>query len=368
MAAPAGDAFYIPPKVLPAGDPGDILWSRKVPAAGKLKDANFTVYQVLYLSTDTHDQPVAVSGTIVFPPAGSRADMPLLGFATGTHGLGDDCAPSKSLAAGADDWADILELAASHGWAVAATDYEGLGTPGPHTYAVGRAEGHAVLDAARAALRLREGGLSRNAKVGFWGYSQGGGAASWAGELAPGYAPDLNTVGIAAGGVPADLLKVSAGVDGATWAAVEFMAALGFDAAYSELKLDSFVLPAARASLDQLRTACVKQAVLSFAGKHARDVFTTDPLKSTTWQKRLAENSLGSTPPKVPIFLYHGEKDDVVAFGQAESLERTYCAGGADVTWMPIAGANHDAASYLEAEPVAFLADRFAGNPLASTC
>ena len=37
------------------------------------------------------------------------------------------------------------------GVVVAATDYEGLGTPGPHPYIVGASEGHSVLDAAVAA-------------------------------------------------------------------------------------------------------------------------------------------------------------------------------------------------------------------------
>ncbi len=39
----------------------------------------------------------------------------------------------------------------------------------------------------------------------FWGYSQGGGAAASAAELASSYAPDLNVVGTYAGAPPADL-------------------------------------------------------------------------------------------------------------------------------------------------------------------
>ena len=40
------------------------------------------------------------------------------------------------------------------GYVVAATDYEGLGTPGVHPYLVGESEGRSVLDAARAARAL----------------------------------------------------------------------------------------------------------------------------------------------------------------------------------------------------------------------
>ena len=40
------------------------------------------------------------------------------------------------------------------GYVVAATDYEGLGTPGLHPFLVGESEGRSVLDAARAAHRV----------------------------------------------------------------------------------------------------------------------------------------------------------------------------------------------------------------------
>ena len=37
---------------------------------------------------------------------------------------------------------------------VAATDYEGMGTPGPHPYLVGISEGRSGLDAALAARQI----------------------------------------------------------------------------------------------------------------------------------------------------------------------------------------------------------------------
>jgi triacylglycerol lipase len=43
---------------------------------------------------------------------------------------------------------------AARGFAIVMTDYEGLGTPGMHTYANRIAEGNAMLDAARAAKNL----------------------------------------------------------------------------------------------------------------------------------------------------------------------------------------------------------------------
>ena len=48
----------------------------------------------------------------------------------------------------------------------------------------------------------------------FWGYSQGGGAAASAAELAPSYAPDLHVVGTYAGAPPADLEELFPYADG----------------------------------------------------------------------------------------------------------------------------------------------------------
>ncbi|EUA53975.1 secretory lipase family protein [Mycobacterium intracellulare 1956] len=90
----------------------------------------------------------------------------------------------------------------ARGFAIVMTDYEGLGTAPMHTY-VGRvAEGQAVLDAARAAMRLPGTSLDPHGPVAFWGYSQGGGATASAAELASQYAPDLHIVGTYAGRHP----------------------------------------------------------------------------------------------------------------------------------------------------------------------
>lgn len=82
------------------------------------------------------------------------------------------------------------------GYAVVAPDYPGLGTPGPHPYLVGESEGHAVLDAVRAARNAPEAHAGQRFAV--WGHSQGGHATLFAGLLAQSYAPELQLVGVAA--------------------------------------------------------------------------------------------------------------------------------------------------------------------------
>ena len=89
------------------------------------------------------------------------------------------------------------------GYVVAATDYEGLGTPGVHPYLVGESEGRGVLDAARAAKALAATDAGDQVLV--FGHSQGGQAALFAGELAASYAPELTVLGVAAAAPAADV-------------------------------------------------------------------------------------------------------------------------------------------------------------------
>jgi pimeloyl-ACP methyl ester carboxylesterase len=83
------------------------------------------------------------------------------------------------------------------GYAVAATDYEGLGTDGDHPYIIADSEARSVIDSVRAAAGLERSISSRWFAV---GHSQGGQAAIAAGELAISWGDGLGflgTVGIA---------------------------------------------------------------------------------------------------------------------------------------------------------------------------
>src|SRR5437667_269770 len=81
------------------------------------------------------------------------------------------------------------------GYALASTDYEGLGTPGVHPFLIGRSEGRGVVDIVRAARAL-DSRVGRRWVIA--GHSQGGHAALWAAALAPSWAPELSFRGVAA--------------------------------------------------------------------------------------------------------------------------------------------------------------------------
>jgi hypothetical protein len=308
-----------------------------------------------------------VSGRVLVPTAAwsGGGPRPIVSVASGTRGIGDSCAPSKFQ----PDYEKPLFIDAmlARGWAVAVTDYEGLGTPGTHTYIVGRSEGHTVIDAVRAATRLPATGLTSGGPVAFSGYSQGGGGAAWAGELAPAYAPELQVVGITAGGTPADLGVVSDYLEGSVGFGFLLLSALGLDAAYPELNLPTYLNDRGRTLYETQQDACV-DAVLGYAFGHIADYTTTDPLDDPRWQARLADNKLGTRAPKAPIYLFHGLADEIIPWSQAKTLRGQYCAAGVPVTWGTYLGEHVMTLVLSASDVVSYLADRFAGKPTRSNC
>ena len=279
--------------------------------------------------------------------------------------MGQDCAPSFSLTQGTDYEASSITAALQKGYAVAVTDYQGMGTPGPHSYMVGTTMGHSVLDMARAAQRLPGSGLSVSTPVGIWGYSEGGSAALWAAEQAATYAPELNLKGVAAGGVPGDLLQVASMLDGSAFLSLELMTAVGYDKAYPELNLNSYLNQSGKDLLTTAKKACLVSVdgfgqIAGTAYKHVGDFTTSDPLANATWKARLNANKLGSGQPTVPVFQYHAVSDNMVQFAQAKALRDTYCAKGVNETWLELPNAEHALAMVQGQGPALdFLSARF---------
>jgi dipeptidyl aminopeptidase/acylaminoacyl peptidase len=131
-------------------------------------------YRVLYRSVGLRNQPIAVSGLVIIPGGPAPATgRPIVAWAHPTTGVTPPCAPSLAL----EHFAHIpgLKTLIERGYVVTATDYPGLGTPGPHPYLVGISEARAVLDSVRAARAMPGAGNGNRFAV--WGHSQGGHAA-----------------------------------------------------------------------------------------------------------------------------------------------------------------------------------------------
>ncbi|GGY09228.1 lipase family protein [Streptomyces hiroshimensis] len=353
-----------------AAGPGDIVTSSPTsfhPLPGQ--PTGTRAWHVTYRSTTAKGAPNVVSGTVIVPQDGRKGPRPLVTYAVGTVGIADQCAPSAGFPYGTTAEANLIQQLTLRGWAVAVTDYEGLGTPGDHTYTVGRAEGHAVLDAARAALRLPEAGLAEGSPVGIMGYSQGGQAAGWAAELHASYAPELNLKGTAAGGVPADLLKVAEFNDGGIGAGLVLMGAIGQNAAFPELDLGSYLNGKGRQQVDFLKKHCVAVDAAASLFKRISDVTVRNPLNEADWQRVLHASDLGTRAPDRPVYLYHGTADELIPYAGARQLRADWCTKNATVQWKALPLAGHVTGVIAESAPAAgWLADRFAGRPAAGNC
>ncbi|MEH3053198.1 MAG: alpha/beta fold hydrolase [Patulibacter minatonensis] len=368
--------FYIPPDPLPAGKPGDILKAEKMDFSRAItKPPRGTEgWRVMYLSTDSLGKPIAVTGTVLMrpdqAPKQGKANRPIVAYGNEAQGLGDSCAVSRLLWYGHTGeialWSDLIRA----GYAVVSTDFEGLGTPATHTFGVTVSAAHTMLDMIRAARNLEPAGLPKDGKVGLFGYSQGGAAAGGAAELAATYAPDVKITAAAYGGAPINPVSVSKNADGAFFASINFAASVGYDAAYPELDLDSFLNAKGEEMKKKTYTGCI-ELIFPLAGKRTKSYLKgPSPLDDPRWLARFKENELGNKPPVgFPVYYYHALWDQASPFRDATTLRKKYCDGGTQLRFVELLGVEHVSAGPVWVPQAAkWLAARFEGKADKGNC
>jgi len=328
-------------------------------------------YHVLYRSTGLNDEPIAVSGAIIFPDGPAPAQgRDVVAWAHPTTGVAERCAPTRlpDLSANIAGLDEMLE----RGYVVAATDYPGLGSMGTHPYLIGATEAHAVLDSVRAARELPDAKARDRFIV--WGHSQGGHAALFTGQLAASYAPDLKLVGVAAA-APATYLGElfdadQSSIAGKTLAA---MAIWSWSTTYN-VPYDGIVAPQARTGFEQLAHDCIQSISellkIEQQEKSIKRVFLTgDPTKVQPWKSLMEHNSPEHLPPGVPVFLAQGTSDSIVRPAITRRFGEELCKNGNHVRFFEIKGGGHSFAAFNSAHAaVTWMADRFAGLPAPSDC
>lgn len=297
--------------------------------------------RIVYASESVAGRGAVVSGVLLEPEGPWRGPgrRPIAVIAPGTQGAADYCSMSMTMHFG-QDAPPPADFFLSRGWGVAITDYEGLGTPGRHTYLVREAQGKAVLDVARAAANEWGAG-----PVVMFGFSQGGAATAAAAELADAYAPELDVRAVYAGGVPEDLAGTAAHIDGSALAGAMGYAIGGLVAAYPGVagEVDALLSEEGRRFVESTSGECVGDTVRNWRGRDSRD-FTADgrtlaEALESSGQLRdvVAEQRLGGVAPSMPVFVAHNSFDDVIPVEGARELVRRWCGAGADVTYVEVA-------------------------------
>ena len=360
--------FYRTPGPLPQAPPGAIVRSVVIPSAGLLPEGA-TAYRVLYHSQSIAGADIAVSGVVVVPggtpPPGG---FPIVAWAHGTTGLSDQCAPSLSGFASIPSLTTFLD----RGMIVAATDYEGLGTPGIHPYLVGQSEAQSVLDSARAARNLA--GVPASNQVAVVGYSQGGQAALFAAQIAASYSPELFVAGAVAVAPVTSLdefvpAKPSPARD--PDAAYALMALDAWSRVYGNLSLSSVLTGGVVRQVPAIATWCSDALAAAYdtadAGRLFRSGWESDPGVRTD----TARNRPGQAPTSTPLLVVEGSKDQLTPYRVVTGfVAADLCRSQHDtVQYESFAGTDHgDVLTAAAPQILRWVTQRLSGAPPPDTC
>ncbi|MGK8521967.1 lipase family protein [Nocardia asteroides] len=381
-AAPAADAqlpppdldpFYAAPADLDRHRNGAVLESRPIALFGV--PLPISAWQVKYRSTDASDAPIADVATVMVPmlPWFGPGARPLLSYQVPEDSLGRRCAPSFALRGGWDSGAvntlidtPFMAEALRRGWAVVVSDYEG-----PHSrFLDGVNSGRGVLDGIRAARDFPPAGLGPATPIGAWGYSGGAFATLWAAQMQPHYAPDVRFTGITSGGVPADWPAIARGADGTARAGLALLILFAIARNDPGAGLLELLNEQGRAALVENGAACGSDLVPKYVGAWVDDfAVVPDLLAHPAFRAAADAQELGGSAPEAPMYLYHSRTDDVIPVAGFTDLLGRYCAQGAAITSVHSMLPTHNPAAIGEAPgAMQFLADRFAGLPVAPGC
>jgi pimeloyl-ACP methyl ester carboxylesterase len=339
------DAFYTAkPGTLPAGH-GLLMKSQRI--RGGAVPTGGATYRVLYSSKSPAGKIVPVSGTVTVPAGKApKGGFPVVSWAHGTTGIADSCAPSLyATDPPTGDYDTNFRKEASgwvkRGYAVARTDYQGLGTAGMHPFLIGAAEGRSVIDIVSAA-----GNLSK--KVGTrWvaiGHSQGGHATLWAAALAKAYAPKLKLAGAVPLAPASHIGEQSALINSINGNPFGGLPALIVAAAAD----NAGIAPAtvfsdkAMALYPQIEQVCLDKLSQpdSFGGlslsEHFREGYDRQPLID-----RISANDPEDLTIKVPLLIAQGTKDTTVFPTYTEQTVADLKGRGTKVTYKTYEGINH---------------------------
>lgn len=366
--AKAQTAFYQASQQEIVGPPGTLI--RQEPMFGAPDGA--AAYRVLYRSTSPDGQPIAVSGVVIVPngpvPEGGR---PIVAWAHPTTGIVPRCAPSMALFI-------FQQIAGSRqlldrGFAIAATDYPGLGTPGPHPYLVGDSEARAVIDSVRVARSFP--GVGNGNRYAVWGHSQGGQASLFTGLISRSYAPELSLVGVAAAAPATDLATLMTDDLNTTGGRNLTAMTVWSWARVFDAPIDKIVAPAAMPTVNRLAEECI-ESVFDMIQRGetskplAQDFLTVaNPATLEPWRSLLVNNTPGTLPPAIPVFLAQGSADALVRPQVTQNYMQQLCKAGSRVSFLMMPNVSHGFAGRDSADAAtAWMADRFAGLAAPSNC
>ncbi|MFE0750441.1 lipase family protein [Gordonia sp. NPDC058843] len=269
-----------------------------------------------YLSTDPVDgRLIPVSAAAFVPPgrapAGGRQILAVGHPTTGTAG---NCAPSLygNLLGTVGLIASLLE----QGFVVVQTDYQGLGTPGPHRYLDPAPAANNIIDSVRATRTVVDGTSDQ-----WWGFgvSQGGHAMFHANEIAATYGRGLRLRGTVSMSPALDVAPLADAMAAGTLSPdqVAFLPLVltGLKTIHPELVLDDYVRGPLRAAFGvflECNDAAIVQKQAVVERTRPEDYRPVDDAATDRLRTWLREVSLPQGRASAPMLVAYSDSDDVI--------------------------------------------------------
>jgi hypothetical protein len=340
--------------------------------------AGSTAHTMVYRSiSGVTGSPTVVSGAVFTPPGEPPpGGWPVIGYAHGTVGVTPDCGPTADSRLLGDITSVAIQV--NLGYAVAYTDYAGLGEPAAssqdaatsHAYLEPKSAAFNLIDAVRAARTVVPQLSSRWVALG----SSQGGETSWAAaEYFEAYGQGTDLLGAAALVPTADMSGLVQRAETSTLTndqmflyphVIEGLASVDKtidpkDYLHGVLSDEKSTLLACRPPASQGKEALAGR----FTGSDAKP---SSQAVADRLRERLTSYALPQQPTKIPLVAIYGGSDQTVPPEWTEVAMGRACARGDTILRVRMEGQGH------KLDPGALLgqwiADRFAGVPAVGNC
>lgn len=358
--------FYEPPQPFEKAAPGTLI--RSEPFVGYSVPKGARAVRILYHSRALNGDDIAASGVVLIPAGTApQGGWPVIAWAHGTSGVARMCAPSlmKDMEYGEEG---LMPMVAA-GFAVVATDYAGLGTPGPHQYDNKVPQANDVvysIPAAHAAVA----DLGRK-----WvaiGHSQGGVAVWGVAELEarlqdPDYAGAISVAG--------DMnYEAYEAHDAQTFDPVTDLywpfTAFGIKASYPAFDVARMLTPAALARYQDVTTkGCWYYAYAALKEIGRQRAVKQDWDRAPEVSRYNADSRSANKPIRGPLLVLAGDDDKSVAIVNIEAGVKEACSRGLPIEYIHRPGLDHDPLMQnTTPEQLDWVRERLSGKPWVSNC
>jgi pimeloyl-ACP methyl ester carboxylesterase len=308
-----------------------------------------TAKRIQYVSTDITGALITATALIMTPKTNKQNKTVV--WAHGTTGLADQCAPSANQDVFWPEARVAVSKLLGKGWTVAAPDYPGLGTAQPHPYLIGASQARSIIDSVKAARNL-DGSLSVQYVID--GHSQGGQGALFASQIASSYDGNLVLKGTAAIAPVSSADTFASLIPGTPGQGYLVMGLYGLAAVDSTFNPNTVLATPAKLKTPVLTSGCLNEILASYESLNSNQLLVGGALPDTVVAKLAHYVNPAQTAPSAPIYLVQGTDDEAVPFFITHDILLPQLqAYPQPVTFVEIAGANHDTSVIESADQVA---------------